>query len=510
MFLIGRAPVVGLLLLALGTVAVRGGAGGALRAGHQPPEQTAVRLDALPLLFADDSGLAKRAGVTRTLHAARTHPAPVVESDRPWEGNRVYIYGTVHQDPESGLFRMWYMTRPLPESPGPRSGAIPELRAGGFDVVLYATSRDGILWEKPSVGLYQFNGSRNNNIVFDLHSPSILVDARETNPAKRYKMVGALEGSYHAAYSADGLRWTSVPGTPILPHSDTITLAQDPATGDYLAYHKRPATVRGHARRVVWLSRSPDFQTWSEPELVFAPDEQDDAWVKTSEERTEVYNMSVFPHASGFIGLPTIFRVMKQRARTEIAPGQSPVDGPIDVELATSMDGRAWQRPARREVMIPRGAPGTFDAGAILGVASAPVHVDNVTWVYYTALTTGHGAPMPPKRITIGRAEWRRHGFASLDAGPDGGRIETTLLQFGASSLVVNADASRGRIRVALLESDGRPIASYRLEDSEGLESDAAQWTASWKGQTTVPTEHPVRVVVELTSARLFSLSAGR
>lgn len=497
-------------LVALGVVAAIGGIVYTRGPVDQPVAETAVILDALPLLLADDSGIASRKGVTRTFHAAQTHPAPVVQSDRQWEGNRVYIYGTVHRDAASGQLRMWYMTRPLPESPGVLSGRVPELRGGGFDLVLYATSRDGLRWDKPALGLYQFAGSRDNNIVFDLHSPSVLVDTREGDPAKRYKMVGALAGNYYAAYSADGLRWTSYPRNPILQYSDTITLAQHPITGEYLAYHKRPATVRGHARRVVWLSRSLDFQVWSEPELVFAPDEQDDAWATKLEERTEIYNMSVFPHASGFIGLPTIFRVMKQRARSEIAPGQSPVDGPIDVELATSADGRTWTRTARRQIMIARGAPGTFNGGAILGVASAPVHVDDATWVYYTALTTGHGAPMPPKRITVARAEWRRHGFASLDAGPDGGQVETRPLRFGGPALTVNADASRGRVRVALLEADGRPVDGYGLDDSRALKSNATQWTASWRGQTALPTDRPLRVLVELTSARLFSLEAGR
>lgn len=476
------------------------------------PDVRAFDLGSLPLLFADDSGVAARHGVVRALHAARTRPAPVLEADRPWEGDRVYIYGSVQAD-ATGALRMWYMARPLAEVSGQRAGDVPELRAGGFDEVLYATSRDGVRWEKPSLGLYAFKGSRDNNIVFDLHSPSVLRDAREPDPARRYKMLGALQGNYYAAFSADGLHWTSYPHNPVLAHSDTITLAQDPRTGEYLAYHKRPATVRGFPRRVVWLSRSRDFQAWSEPELVFAPDERDDAWTAGPQERTEVYNMSVFAHAAGFLGLPTVFRVMTVRTRDEITPGQSPLDGPIDVELATSADGRAWARSSRREVMIPRGAPGAFDGGAILGVSSAPVSVGDETWVYYTALTTGHGAPIPPKRISIGRAEWRRDGFVSLDAGPDGGRVETRPLRLTGSALIVNADASfrsatnRGRVRVALLEADGRPIAGFALDDAEAIEADVTQGHVRWRGGAGIPTDRPVRVVVELTSARLFSLS---
>ncbi|MCX7827160.1 MAG: hypothetical protein N2689_16645, partial [Verrucomicrobiae bacterium] len=276
------------------------------------------------------------------------------------------------------------------------------------------------------------------------------------------------------------------------------------------AYHKRPATVRGYGRRVVWLSGSRDFQTWTEPELVFAPDEEDDVWASGPEQRAEVYNMSVFPHAAGFLGLPTIFRVTAaRRPQSELTPGQSPDDGPIDVQLATSADGRVWKRTQPRLNVIPRGAPGTFDGGSILGVSSTAVHAGDETCVYYTAMTTTHGGPMPPKRLTIGRAAWRRHGFVSLDA-TGRGRVETKPLRLGASSLIINADARRGELRVTLLEADGRAIAGFGLEDCGPLRDDSTRWIARWRSGASVPTDRPVRVVVEMNNARLFSVSGER
>jgi hypothetical protein len=457
----------------------------------------------LPLLFADDGGIAASNGVIRTVHTARTLNAPVIEPDRPWEGSRVYIYGSVYaggigfQPMSAGThgleahatFRMWYMSRP---------------QAFSGDRVLYATSQDGVRWTKPALD------SSGQNAVFSIHSPGVLLDTRDSDPAKRYKMLGSKGGGYHAAFSSDGLRWTSYPKNPVLKYGDTITLTQDLATGEYLAYHKRPAKVRGFGRRVVWLARSRDFQEWTEPEPVFAPDEDDDAWAKQPGQRTEVYNMSVFPHAAGFIGLPTIFRVTAaRRPKSELTPGQSPDDGPIDVQLATSADGRTWKRTQPRVNVIPRGAPGSFDGGSILGVSSTAVHVSDETWVYYTAMTTTHGGPMPPKHLTIGRAAWRRHGFVSLDAA-ERGRVETKPLRLGAPSLIINADASRGQLRVALLESDGRSIAGHNLEDSEPLRADSTRWTARWRSGAAMPADRPVRVVVEMRNARLFSVSSER
>jgi hypothetical protein len=294
----------------------------------------------------------------------------------------------------------------------------------------------------------------------------------------------------------------------VLDHGDTLTLTQHPVTGEYLAYHKRPAEVRGFSRRVVWLARSTDFQQWSEPELVFAPDEMDDEWVTRPSERTEVYNMSVIPHASGFIGLPAIFRVTTVRERSALGPGQSPLDGPLDIQLATSRDGRSWKRTWPRVNVIPRGVPGTFDGGAILGVSSTAVRTGDETWVYYTAINTGHGATMPPKRITIGRAEWRRDGFASLDAGPAGGQVTTMPLRFFRPQLFVNADAARGELRVALHELDGEAIPGFSLEEAEPLQRNETRSQAKWRDGAVIPTDRPVQVVIVMKNVRLFSLCA--
>ena len=64
--------------------------------------------------------------------------------------------------------------------------------------------------------------------------------------------------------------------------------------------------------------------------------------------------------ATGFIGLATVFRVTDaNRPKSELTSGQSPDDGPIDVQLASSADGRTWRRSQPRLNVIPRGAPGT-------------------------------------------------------------------------------------------------------------------------------------------------------
>lgn len=470
-----------------------------------------IHLRNLPLLFVDDGAVASRRDLVRRQHPGKPQPAPVVSPDRPWEGNRVYVFGTIHFNPEKNLFEMWYVGVP---GSGENLAQTQQIyvqgfREGGATLLLYATSVDGLKWDKPSLGLHTFAGSTANNIVFDLDSANILYDERETDPAKRYKMVAFSTNGYWTTVSPDGLHWKNDPAQPILPDSDTVTATRNPDTGEFLVYHKKPKRVRGFDRRVVWLSRSRDFKTWSEPELVLSPDEIDDAWVRRPQERTEFYNMTVFPHAGGYIGLPTIFRVEYERERGQGGPGQSPWAGPIDVEIASSPDGNRWQRGWPRLNLVPHGDPGTFDGGAILGLASAPVNTGDKTWLYYTVLTTNHGGPIPPKRISIARADWRRDGFVSLDAGPEGGRLETVPLHFAHAQLLVNADAKRGELRAAILEADGRPIAGLGLADCEPFKGDSVNASLRWARNQAVPTDRPVKVVLEMTNTRLYSLTSS-
>jgi len=480
---------------------------GLVRAMAPAAPAGAIAVGARALIFADDSGVQEMSGLVRTFHPAKTRPEPVLIADRPWEGVRVYIYGSVLPDPATGGFRMWYQSRP---GSGQESGlSVPGLRAASPDLTLYATSPDGLRWSKPALDLYPYHSEPGTNIVFDLGSPSILLDPFEHDPSRRYKMLGTMAHSYWTACSPDGLHWRSLSAQPALPYWDTITLAQDPLTGAYLAFHKRPATVRGIPRRVVWLSRSADFSSWSPPRLVLAPDAIDDAWVTSPGQRTEIYDMSVVPYASGYLGFPAIFRVLRERPRSQLAPGQSPVDGPIDIQLATSADGEGWQRSWPRVAIVPRGLPGAFDGGVLLGVASTVVDTADQTWLYYTGINTTHGGPLPPKRIGIGRAEWRRDGFASLDADPSGGRLQTRPLRFADRTLLVNADSSRGVVRVALLQADGTDLPGHSLAEALPFSGNSTHQAARWRTTSAVPTDRPLRVVVEMAGAQLFSLRSG-
>lgn len=456
-----------------------------------------------PQLLVDDVLIASQKGTVRTIHPCRKLSKPVLEPEHPWEGSRVYVYGSVLYDETLKLFRMWYMSSPTEGSRDPR------LNRSRGTLVLYATSADGVRWQKSKMDLYEFNGSTENNIVCDLDSPSLIRDSFESDPSKRYKMIGyqTVKGKGSGAWactSADGLRWRDCGSQPLFKTHDTLTFTQDPRTGEYLVFHKMSETIRGYPRRLVALATSRDLKTWSPSRLVLTPDEKDDAWCTFPGQRTEFYDMSAFSYGDQFLGLVAVFRLTRQLERGKTAPHQSSHDGPIHAELVYSRDGREWHRLDERTPIIPNG-PAEFDAGCILGMINTPVVRSDEVWVYYTAITTTHGGAMPAKRITIGRAGWRRDGFVSLDAGAEGGVVETVPLRMAGNRLIVNADAAKGSLVVTVLDASGTPLPGYTGADAIEIRGDSVRHAVRWKQTDTLPVDRPIRLGFHLRQCRLYS-----
>ena len=94
------------------------------------------------LVFCDDAMLAETDNVWQSLHHPLKHEAnPVLEADRPWEGYVVLQPGTVVYDEQNECFQMWYNSQPSRDKPD----------VGHY--LCYATSVDGLHWEKLKKGL---------------------------------------------------------------------------------------------------------------------------------------------------------------------------------------------------------------------------------------------------------------------------------------------------------------------------------------------------------------------
>ena len=149
-------------------------------------------------LFVDYHLVGQLRGTRLKLHVPR--PGGVAISyERPWE-DWYSFYTTILKDGDT--YRMYY-----------RCGL------GAQSYTCYAESRDGIRWTRPSLGLFEAQGSRENNVILDSgHQFCPFIDGRPGVPAaERYKANMEAKERLLGYVSAAGIRWKLVRDEAIVP-----------------------------------------------------------------------------------------------------------------------------------------------------------------------------------------------------------------------------------------------------------------------------------------------------
>ena len=292
-------------------------------------------------LFFDDALVESASGLTRTLHRPVKYPDnPVLKREKPWEALRVQVYGTVLFDPQEQLFKAWYMN--IPALPTKKISVNGQQRPGHATLVSYATSPDGIRWDKPDLGVVDFEGSKANNMVApELYNPegfAALYEPNDPDPERRYKAFywdhgrGPLmmwegqeiygegkDDGMHVAFSPDGIHWKAYSGNPVLKFGSDSgqCVLFDPALKKYVAFGRFGAAGRKVAR-----SESDDFIHWSQPQLVLTPDDRDGP-------KTEFYGISVDLYEGVYVGVLWMFWI------------EEGIVGPSTCSFATAATARA-------------------------------------------------------------------------------------------------------------------------------------------------------------------------
>ena len=202
-------------------------------------------------LFVDYHLVGQLRGTRLKLHVPR--PGGVAISyERPWE-DWYSFYTTILKDGDT--YRMYY-----------RCGL------GAQSYTCYAESRDGIRWTRPSLGLFEAQGSRENNVILDSgHQFCPFIDGRPGVPAaERYKANMEAKGELLGYASADGIRWKLVRDEAIVPrklrnHFDSQNVMFWSEAEELYVLYCRHA-VGG--RRAVARSTSRDFLNWTDPVLM--------------------------------------------------------------------------------------------------------------------------------------------------------------------------------------------------------------------------------------------------
>ncbi|MCX7597715.1 MAG: hypothetical protein N2512_02445 [Armatimonadetes bacterium] len=432
--------------------------------------------------------------------------------DEPWEGGYSGAYMSVFQD--EGMYRMYYRGMQCDIAGG-------QITQIGPPVVCYAESDDGITWRKPRLGIVEFQGSRENNIVWAGPGAGEFAVFKDDNPAApadgRYKMIVAEDmRTLKALKSADGLHWTPLSAEPIVQDParmsfDSQNLAfWDSVQGQYRAYFR----VFRRGVRDIDTATSEDFVHWSEREpldYMGAPD-------------VELYTNVVKPYYRAphiYVGLPTRYverrwsptiealpNLEHRRMRATLSEERSGT-AVTETLLMISRDGRVFRRWEEAFVRPGPETPDTWKYGDCYAgwhVVETASHIAGAARELSLYLSEGYW--MEPaswlRRYTL-----RLDGFVSVWAPMSGGEIVTKPLVFQGARLAINFSSSAaGNIYVEVQNAAGQPVEGFSLDDCYEIVGDSVERVVLWKGGTDLSrlAGQPIRLRFVMRDADLYSL----
>lgn len=415
-------------------------------------------------------------GAALTLHKPKPQEV-VLTTDKPWEGNTCAYY-TIFRDGDR--YRMYYRGSHYDETS--KKAAHPE-------VTCYAESTDGIHWSKPELGLFEFEGSKKNNIVWDGIGTHCFVAFKDENPAcpaaARYKGIsrGRPRGKkgLYVFKSADGIHWSLLRTEPVITDGafDSQNLAfWDAHANIYREYHR--TFVDGV--RAIMTGTSTDFVNWSAPVLLEFPGAAKEHLYTNA---IRAYERA--PHM--LIGFPTRY-LPKQASRVE----------PI---FMSSRDGLSFHRWS--DAVIPEDAPADRGGNRSNYMTWGLLQLPGNDREYSVYATEGYYTG-PDSRVR--RFTYRVDGFVSARAGEQGGDIVTKPITFKGKRLTVNfATSTGGKIQVELQDANGKPLKQLSLNDCHPLKGDAIDQTVQWGESADVGSwaGKPIRLHFRLTNADLYS-----
>lgn len=439
-------------------------------------------------LFVDDYLIDELHNAKLELQQPREREVVIVH-DEPWEGC-ASTYHTVFRDGD--LYRMYYRGAQHDET---------SKRPTHEEVFCYAESSDGIHWTKPKLGLVEFKGSKDNNIILKgsaSHNLAPFIDENpDCQPAEKYKAVGGVKGGLVTFKSVDAVHWERLSEKPVITkgYFDSLNTAfYDTKRGEYVEFHRE---YRDSVRDIMTCT-SADFALWSEPE-----------WLEyTGAPHQHLYTNAIVPYHRApqvFLGLPMRY-----------VPGRNPEkhsqDGVSDVGFMTSRDGENFRRwneafvrpglqadrwvnrnnlPARGIVETESDSPG------------APPELS-----FYATEGYYRGPATRLRRFTL-----RLDGFVSVSAPPEGGELITKPLTFtkcdGPTKLSINfATSAVGSLKCELQDETGKPIPGYSLEECDEIYGDSVDRPITWSGGDDLSSlaGKPVRLRFVMQDADLYAL----
>lgn len=487
----------------------------------QPRAGSCLEVGTETQLFIDNRFIESSENIALNMSKPILTQTDIFPFQNPWEEGGI-SYAQVLED--QGILKLWYESHEWDPNR--------KRQLGHF--ICYATSRDGIQWEKPSLGIIEYRGSRKNNIVMaGAHEGSFFIDPM-ARAEQRYKYIGHVDPdplweeskgakfSMYICYSADGTHWKRGKESVFPFYCDTQNQAfWDARIQKYVAYLRSWNPLRTVSRVEVEDITQPwpydktvkPFYLWGEDEshppalttqfpIVFAYDERDPVI-------SDHYNLCVLPYAYAqdvYLGFPSAYlhydgvplKLKNSLQKLAVTKGN---DGLLDIQLAVSRNGINWMRPDRKPY-IGLGLPGSGRASSLYMLPSL-IRKGDELWLYYKSGDMTHGGrdrsqgfgPEPEgqenyrKENFITRVVVPLHRFISATSAWEGGSLTTPLLRFTGSKLELNIDTSAlGLARVAILDNAGQKIEGYSLQDCDPINGNFLHHIVSWNGKADLST----------------------
>lgn len=440
--------------------------------------------------------------------------------DAPWEGNGCGYFTVLH-DTQEGVFRMYYHAWQIPTGVEP----------GGPLSIAYLESRDGVAWSRPTLGLCEFNGSKENNIVLNAmgdgsgcHDFSPFIDENpNASPEARYKATGAGEKTHLGVWayrSPDGIHWQPMAAGPVFTKgafdSQNVSF-WSPSERKYVLYYRVFSEGGYKGTRLVNRAVSDDFIHWTDEGTIMFPEGEG------PRPTAQFYVNQVKPYYRAphlYIGFPARYVDHGLTASTPLLPEWplrekrmtvSPRYGTAvtDSVYITSRDGVHFRQS--NDVFLQPG----------LRTMHNWSYGDNyIAWHVVETVSTRDDMPaelslyatesyFTGRDSRLRRYSLRLDGFASIHAKAQPGEVVTKPLRFSGRELSLNvATSAAGMVRVEMTTAEGVPIAGFTREECDPIYGDALDRRVSWRGNTSVASlvDTPVRLRFVMQEADVYSL----
>lgn len=490
----------------------------------------------LVLFSFDDFSIPWRDNLKLTLEEPKKHPAnPVFRPGRAGSVDDIgaILYGTILR--QGDRFRMWYVPWFQPDPRFPSEAGLTETQTMG-----YAESSDGIHWERPNLGLVEFRGSKNNNLILiepreeefahPMNFLSVLFEPQDADANRRYKMVYCVRPpskkyvTIGTAVSPDGLRWKLMNNVEFTRgHFEVSSLVR--FNGTYYVSGQNLYPFGGHlpdgtpAGRTMTAFYSPDFIHWSGGRAL--------SFFRSNYEPKPMNHGQEVHMGAGLWNRGNVIVGLYGRWYGDTIKDEKhdPFKTPsrqwnlgglkIDLGLILSNDGIHYREPVRDFIVVRHGNENEWDSEAI-EQANAFYNTETETYIWYSHADFSIPRPMPPapekvkvKPMGVGLVTMRRDGFGYLSkflTAPvetwrgkwdhNQASFVTRSIQLRHSSqLFVNVEgaSSNAPLQIDLVDDTERPLPGYQ---AMMLTNNSVKGLVRWKEKERVPSSTPFRIRV--------------